>query len=159
MSLRELFHRHVKSLGEPGRQGARGGEAHRSLHPSWPAGTPSLGMRPCWSTQPQPSQPRAEQRCRQPVDSLRDICAFKPVSLVCCCLVAQSCPTLLRPYGLYPAGLLCPQDFPGKNTGVNCRFLLHGIFPTKGSNLHLLHCRWIFFSFFLSFFFSLLSSF
>ena len=79
MSLRELFHQ-VKSLGEPGRCGARGGEAHRSLHPSWPAGIPPLGMKPCWSTQPQPSQPRAEQRCRQPVDSLRDICAFKPVS-------------------------------------------------------------------------------
>ena len=37
----------------------------------------------------------------------------------------------------------CPWDFPGKNTGVGCHFLLQGIFLTQGSNLHLLHCRWI----------------
>ena len=30
--------------------------------------------------------------------------------------------------------LLCPWDFPGKNTGVGCRFLLQRIFPTHGSN-------------------------
>jgi len=36
---------------------------------------------------------------------------------------------------------LCPWDLPGKNTGVGCHFLLQGIFPTQGSNLHLLHCR------------------
>ena len=34
---------------------------------------------------------------------------------------------------------LCPWNFPGKNTGVCCPFLLQGIFPTQGSNLHLLH--------------------
>ena len=31
--------------------------------------------------------------------------------------------------GLQPARLLCPWDFPGKDTGVGCHFLLHGIFP------------------------------
>ena len=31
-------------------------------------------------------------------------------------------------------------DFPGKNTGVGCHFLLQGIFPTQGWNRHLL--RW-----------------
>ena len=31
-------------------------------------------------------------------------------------------------------GLLCPWDFPGKNTGVGCRFLLQGIFWTQESN-------------------------
>ena len=35
----------------------------------------------------------------------------------CCCLVAKSCPTLLRPHGLYPASILCLWDFPGKKTG------------------------------------------
>ena len=35
--------------------------------------------------------------------------------------------------------LLCPWNLPGKNTGVGCHFLLHGIFPTQGSNPHLLH--------------------
>ena len=40
-------------------------------------------------------------------------------------------------------GLLHPWDFPGKNTGVGCHFLLQGTFPTQGSNLHLLHCSQI----------------
>ena len=31
------------------------------------------------------------------------------------------------------------MDFPGKNTGVGCHFLLQGIVPTQGLNLHLLH--------------------
>ena len=50
--------------------------------------------------------------------------------------------------------LLCPWDFPGKNTGVGCHFLLQEIFPiqglklqnlrktkqnTQGLNPHLLH--------------------
>ena len=35
--------------------------------------------------------------------------------------------------------LLHPRDFPGKNTGVGCYFLLSRIFPTQGSNPHLLH--------------------
>ena len=53
----------------------------------------------------------------------------------------------LQPHGVYglyelqPARLLCPWDFPGKNTGVGCHFLLQRIFPTEGLNLHLLHCR------------------
>ena len=49
----------------------------------------------------------------------------------------------LRPYGLQPAKLLCPWDFPGKNTGVGCHDLLQGIFLTQGLNSHLLHfLRW-----------------
>ena len=34
---------------------------------------------------------------------------------------------------------LCPWDFPGKNTGVGCHFLLQGIFPTQKLNLCLLY--------------------
>ena len=30
----------------------------------------------------------------------------------------------LRPLGLWPARLLCPWGFSGKNSGVGCRFLL-----------------------------------
>ena len=30
------------------------------------------------------------------------------------------------------------MEFPGKNTGVGCHFLLQGIFPTQGSNPRLL---------------------
>ena len=44
----------------------------------------------------------------------------------CCCLVAKLYPTLLWPHGLYPDRLLCPWDFPGKNTGVGCHFLFKG---------------------------------
>ena len=44
---------------------------------------------------------------------------------------AQSCPTLWRPHGLSPSRILRPWNFPGKNTGVGCRFFLQGIFPTQ----------------------------
>ena len=50
----------------------------------------------------------------------------------------HSCLTLW-PYGPYPARLLCPRDFPGKNTGEGFHFLLQGIFPTQRSNPRLLH--------------------
>ena len=33
-----------------------------------------------------------------------------------------------------PVRLLCPWNFLGKNTGVDCHSLLQGIFPTQGSN-------------------------
>ena len=42
-----------------------------------------------------------------------------------------------------PVRLLCPWDIPGKNTGVDCHFLLQGISLTQGLNLGLLHCRQI----------------
>ena len=41
--------------------------------------------------------------------------------------------TCLWPHGLYPARLLCPWDFPGKNTGVSCHFLLQGNLPKLGT--------------------------
>ena len=37
--------------------------------------------------------------------------------------------------------LLCPWNFPGKNTGVGCPFLLQEIFSIQGLNLGLSHCR------------------
>ena len=48
----------------------------------------------------------------------------------------------LRLQRLQPARLLCLWNFPGKNTGAGCHFLLQVIFPTQGENpglLHLLH--------------------
>ena len=54
----------------------------------------------------------------------------------CCCLIAQSRLTLLYTHGLQPTRLLCPQDFPGKNTRVSCNFCLQ-IFPIRISNSHL----------------------
>ena len=56
-----------------------------------------------------------------------------------CCLLAKLWPTLLRPHGLWPASLLCPWDSPGKNTGVDCHFLLQGIFLAQGLNPCPLH--------------------
>ena len=47
----------------------------------------------------------------------------------------------LRPHGLLPTRILCPWDSPGKSTGVGCHFFLQRIFPTRGSNLGLPHCR------------------
>ena len=44
----------------------------------------------------------------------------------------------LWPHELEPVRLLCLWDFPSKNTGVGCHDLLKGIFPSQGSNLHLL---------------------
>ena len=45
--------------------------------------------------------------------------------------------------GLLPSRLLCPWNFPGKNIGMDCHFLLQGIFITQGLNLGLLYCKWI----------------
>ena len=50
------------------------------------------------------------------------------------CLVAKSCPTLLR-----PTGLLCQWNSPDKNMGMGCHFLLQGLFLMQGSNSCLLH--------------------
>ena len=52
-------------------------------------------------------------------------------------------PDSSRHHGLQPTRLLCPWDFPGKDTAVGCHFLLPGIFPTQGSNSGLLHFRQI----------------
>ena len=54
-------------------------------------------------------------------------------------LVAQSYLTLWF-HELEPARLLCPWNFPGKNTGAGCHFLLQGIFPPPGLKQGLLHC-------------------
>ena len=54
------------------------------------------------------------------------------------CLVTQPCPTICNPQDCSPP-LLCPWNFPDKNTGVGSHSLLQGIFPTQGSNLFLLH--------------------
>ena len=54
-----------------------------------------------------------------------------------CSVVSDS----LRPHGLEPTRFYHPWDFPGKNTGVGCHFLLQEIFPTQGLNLGFPRCR------------------
>ena len=44
---------------------------------------------------------------------------------------------------LWPHRLYSPRNSPGQNTGVGRLSLLQGIFPTKGLNSGLQHCRWI----------------
>ena len=62
------------------------------------------------------------------------------------CAQSLSCVQLFATPWTGAHQLLCPWDFPGKNTEVGCHALLQGIFPTQGSNPHLLpllHCRQI----------------
>ena len=56
----------------------------------------------------------------------------KHLGAVCVCSVGSDS---LQLHGLKLTRILCPWDFPGKNVGVGCHFLLQGIFPTQGSNL------------------------
>ena len=50
-------------------------------------------------------------------------------------VVVQSCLTLSKPHVLWPTRILCSWDFPGKNTGVGCQPLLHGIWRTQSSHV------------------------
>ena len=77
-----------------------------------------------------------------PLHSLKNYCELQSALLV---WIVYSCVRLcsvmsysLRPHGLELARLLCPWNFPGKDTGVGCHFLLPGILQTQGSNLCLL---------------------
>ena len=46
-------------------------------------------------------------------------------------MCAESCPTLCDPVDSSPHGLLCPWNFPGKNSRVGCYALLQRIFLTQ----------------------------
>ena len=60
---------------------------------------------------------------------------------MCFCVLSHSGTSdSLQPHGLWPTNSFYPQNFPGKNnTAVSCYFLFQGIFPTQGSNPHLLY--------------------
>ena len=65
---------------------------------------------------------------------------------VCVLWVCSVVSNLLWPHGLEPVRLFSPWYSPGKNTKADCHFLLQGLFPTQGLDLHLLcilHCRQI----------------
>ena len=59
------------------------------------------------------------------------------------CVSCSVVPSSSQLHGLLPTRLLCLWDFPGKDTGVGCHFLLQEIFPTHGLSPGLLHCRQI----------------
>ena len=60
----------------------------------------------------------------------------------CCCLITKLCPALLWPHILYPTGLLCSWNFPGKNTEVDCHFLLQEIFRPRDQTSMACIDRW-----------------
>ena len=74
-------------------------------------------------------------RLKQPQDLVQKVARLVMEMNCYCCLVAKLCLTLFWPHGLQPASLLCPWDFPGKNSGLGCHFLLQGIFLTQELNL------------------------
>ena len=57
--------------------------------------------------------------------------------------VSQSCLTLCNLMDCSLLRLLCPWNFPGKNTGVGSHFILQEIFPTQKLNPVLLNYRQI----------------
>ena len=66
------------------------------------------------------------------------IVADKYLKQCCCYLVTVVSNSFVTPQ---TAAHSSPWDFPGRNTGVGCHFLLQRIFPTQGSNPQLLHCQ------------------
>ena len=57
----------------------------------------------------------------------------------CTCVLTHSVVRLFATPWTIAARLLCPWDFPSKNTRVGCHFLLQRILPTQQSNPCLLH--------------------
>ena len=72
-------------------------------------------------------------KCTHKIGGFYDRCVLsRLLCLTLCGLVDCSLPRLL-----------CPWASLGMNTGMGCHALLQGIFPTQGSNPHLLHpLRW-----------------
>ena len=63
---------------------------------------------------------------------------------VCCCLLAQLCPTLCHPMDCKSTRLVCPWAFSRQECWSGLQVLLQGVFLTQRWNLHLLrllHCR------------------
>ena len=62
---------------------------------------------------------------------------LKSCAVLSCSVWSDSC----DPMACSPPGSSVLGDSPGRNTGVGCHALFQGIFPTKGSNPGLPHCR------------------
>ena len=58
------------------------------------------------------------------------------MTMIVCVHVHSVVSNSLTPHGLWPTRLPCPWNFPGKNTGMGCHFLLQGIL--EGLNLCLM---------------------
>ena len=75
--------------------------------------------------------------CPRAMSFFQKLCPgpFPPVTIKVKREVTQLCPTLCDPVDCIP------WDFPGKSAGVDCHFLLQGIFPSQESNPGVPHCR------------------
>ena len=60
--------------------------------------------------------------------------SFDTLTDECLCACLLNCVLPLVTLGTVATMLLCLWDFPGKNAGVGCHFLLQGIFLTHRSN-------------------------
>ena len=67
---------------------------------------------------------------------------FKTLTEGFSCLVAKSCLTPVSPRTVARQAPLS-MGLSRQEYWVGCHFLLQGILPAQGSNLRLLHCRWI----------------
>ena len=76
---------------------------------------------------PSPGHPATESLSRHSV-RINELLSQREVILSAAAAAAakslQPCPTLCDPIDGQPTGLPRPWDFPGKNTGVGCHFLL-----------------------------------
>ena len=79
------------------------------------------------------------------------VCVYVYVCVLSCSDMFDS----LWPHGLQSTRLLCPWNFPGKNTGAGCHFLLQEIFLTQGLNPYLVqilyHCAFCWAQFFIKY--------
>ena len=86
----------------------------------------------CWVTKSRMWLPLS------PIEHLPKLTLY--LTCMCVCLIMSD---PLRPHELEPTRLLCPWNFLGKNTGVDCHFLLQRIFRPRdrpqASWLYLLH--------------------
>ena len=80
-----------------------------------------------------------KRRCTSTDASIKKLWKAYVMEYCSCYFVAKLYVILLRPQGLQLTRILCPWDFPGKNTGVCCHFLLQGIFLTQKLKSWFLH--------------------
>ena len=78
-------------------------------------------------------------RCTSTDASIKKLWKVCAMEYCACYFVAKLYVILLRPQGLQLTRILCPWDFPGKNIGVCCHFLLQGIFLTQKLKSRFLH--------------------
>ena len=79
--------------------------------------------------------PESSARCACILLSLKSVLKIGEAYQYCVCSIVSR--SFATPW-MWPAKPLCPWDFPGKNTGVGCHFLLQGIFLIQGLNQCLL---------------------